>query len=90
MQELHSLNDHTIRVQDKGSRFVLLSSEQYCKKVQHQINRSSSTLLNSDPTKLFEDKINTWNEKWISSKVIYKNCKQFIKVKDVKPVKCTK
>ena len=60
LQELRSLNGHTIRVQDKSSRFVLLANEQYCEKVQYQMNRSSFTLLNSDPTKIFEDKINTW------------------------------
>ena len=87
LQELRSLNDHTIRVQDKGSRFVLLTNEQYCKKVQYQINRSSFTLLNSDPTKIFEDKINTWIEKWISQKAIDENWKRFTKPKYVKPGK---
>ena len=81
------LNDHTIRVRDKGSGFVLLSNEQHCEKVQHQINRSSFTLLNSDSTKLFEDKINTRIEKWITCKAIDENWKRFIKLKDVKPGK---
>ena len=57
LQELHSLNDHTIRVQDKGSRFVLLANEQYCEKVQYQLNRSSFTLLNSDRTKYLRIKL---------------------------------
>ena len=57
LQELHSLNDHTIRVQDKSSRFVLLANEQYCEKVQYQINRSSFTLLNSDRTKYLRIKL---------------------------------
>ena len=87
MQELCSLNDDTIRVQDKGSRFVLLTNEQYCEKVQYQINRSSFILLNSDPTKISEDKINTWIEKWINRKAIDKNWKRFIKLKDIKPGK---
>ena len=81
------LNDHTIRVRDKGSGFVLLSNEQHCEKVQHQINRRSFTLLNSDSTKLFEDKINRWIEKWITCKAIDENWKRFIKLKDVKPGK---
>ena len=87
LQALRSLNDHTIRVQDKGSRFVLLTNEQYCKKVQYQINRSSFTLLNSDPKKIFEDKTNTWIEKWISRKATNEDWKRFIKLKDVKPGK---
>ena len=84
---MRSLNDHTIRVKYKDSKFVLLTNEKYWEKVQYQINRSSFTLLNSDPTKIFEDKINTWIEKWISQKVIDENCKRLIKQKDVKPGK---
>ena len=87
LQELRSLNHHTIRVQDKGSRFVLLSNEQYCKKVQHQINRSSFTLLRCDFTKKFGSKINKWIEKWISRKAIDEDWKRFMKLKDVKPGK---
>ena len=56
-------------------------------KFQYQINRSPFTLLNGDPTKIFEDKINTWIEKWISRKAIDENWKRFIKPKEVKPSK---
>ena len=79
--------NHTIKVQDKSPRFVLLSNKQYCKKVQYQINRSSFTLLKRDSTKTFEDKINKWIEKWISRKAIDKDWKRFIKMKNVKPGK---
>ena len=84
---MRSSNDHTTTVQDKGLRVILSTNELYCKKVQYQMNRSSFTLLNSDPTKIFEDKINTWIEKWISRKAIDENWKRFIKSKDVKPGK---
>ena len=84
---MRSLNDHTIRVKYKDSKFVLLTNEKYWEKVQYQINRSSFTLLNSDPTKIFEDKINTWIEKWISQKAIDENWKRFTKPKYVKPGK---
>ena len=87
LQELRSLNDHTIRVKYKDSKFVLLTNEKYWEKVQYQISRSSFTLLNSDPTKIFEDKINAWIEKWISQKAIDENCKRLVKQKDVKPGK---
>ena len=84
---MRSLNHHTIRVQDKGSKFVLLSNEQYCKKVQHQINRSSFTLLRSDFTKKIGNKINKWIENWKSRKAIDEDWKRFMKLKDVKPGK---
>ena len=43
--------------------------------------------MNIDPTKTFEDKVNTWTGKWASRKAIDKNWKQFVKRKDVKPGK---
>ena len=59
LKQLRSLNDHTIRVQDKGSRCVLLTNKEYCGKVQYQTNKSLFIFLNSYPTKIFEDGINT-------------------------------
>ena len=38
-----------MRVQDKVSRFVVLDNEDYVKKVEHQINRSSFQQLECDP-----------------------------------------
>ena len=35
LQELRSLNDHKVTVQDKGSKFVSLSNEQHCEKFIH-------------------------------------------------------
>ena len=82
LKELRSLNDHTLRVQDKGSRCVLLTNKEYCGKFQYQINKSLFILLNSYPTKIFEDRINTWIEKAID-----RNWKRLIKPKDAKPGK---
>ena len=49
-----------VRIQDKGSRFVLLTNEDYENKVEHQIARSSFKELPSDPSKEFERKIKLW------------------------------
>ena len=35
-----SLEDKVLRVQDKGSRFVVLNTNSYVEKVEQQINRS--------------------------------------------------
>ena len=51
-------------MQDKGSRFLALDYEDYVKKIEHQINRSSFQRLEYDHTKSFEVKVNTWVEKW--------------------------
>ena len=56
IKELKTLNEHTIRVQDKGSRFVVLSKDEYCSKIQDQINRSSFCALSNDPTRMILNK----------------------------------
>ena len=43
-----------VRVQDKGSRFVVISNDKYCEKVNTQIGRNSFTQLPRDTTKSFE------------------------------------
>ena len=39
LKEMKSWNDKVIRVQDKGSRFVVLDTNSYIEKVEHQISR---------------------------------------------------
>ena len=47
--ELKSMENTVVRIQDKGSRFLLLTNEDYKNKVEHQIARSSFKELPSDP-----------------------------------------
>ena len=51
IKDIRNCDKSVVRVQDKGSRFVVLNNEDYVKKVEHQINRSSFQLLEYDPTK---------------------------------------
>ena len=67
-----------VRVQDKGSRFVILENEVYEEKIQQQIDRSSFKELKDYPSKLFQQKINNWIEKWYAKKVIDNSWKDFI------------
>ena len=67
-----------VRVQHKGSRFVILENEVYEKKIQQQIDRSYFKELKDDPSKLFQQKINNWIEKWYAKKVIDHSWKDFI------------
>ena len=62
-KNIRNWDKNVARVQDKGSRFAVLDDEDYIKKVEHQINRSSFQRLEYDPTKSFEVKVNTWVEK---------------------------
>ena len=57
-------------MQDKGSRFVVLDNEDYIKKVEHQINKSSFQRLEYDPTKIFEVKVNILVEKWSKMNIL--------------------
>ena len=57
LKEIKSWDDKVIRVQDKGSRFVILSNNDYESKVQHQIERSSFTKTDIDYSKNFKKKL---------------------------------
>ena len=61
---MKSWNDKVIRVRDNGSRFVVLETDSYIEKVEHQINRSSFDKLDADPSLKFKEKVNNWLEKW--------------------------
>ena len=78
MKEIKSWDDKVIRVQDKGSRFVVLSNNDYESKVQHQIDSSSFTETDIDYSKNFEENVNSWISKWILRGVIDNNRKRFI------------
>ena len=66
-----------ISVQDKGSRFVVLDTNSYIEKVEHQINRSSFDKLDADPSPKFKEKVNNWLEKWLDN--ITHEWKKFIR-----------
>ena len=70
LKEIKSWDDKVIRVQDKGSRFVVLSNNDYESKVQHQIDSSSFTETDIDYSKNFEENVNSWILKWILRGVI--------------------
>ena len=86
LQEMNNFEEHVIRVQDKGSRFVVLLAENYEMKVQHQIGRSSFVELNIDPSVDFEEKVKNWITKWKDSN-IDKKWIEFIKPVDSTPGK---
>ena len=60
---MKSWNEKVIHVQDKGSRFVVLDTNSYIEKVEHQINRSSFDKRDADPSSKFKEKVNNWLEK---------------------------
>ena len=74
---MKSWKDKVIRVQHKGSRFVILNTDNYIEKVGNQINRSSFERLNTDPSAKFKQRVNNWLDKW--SDKVNNEWKQFIK-----------
>ena len=78
LKEIKSSKDQTIKVQDKGLRFVILENRDYEQKIEYQIERSSFKQLPQDPSKQFEMKVNSWREKWHSKNILDNKWKSFI------------
>ena len=72
------MQNTVVRIQNKGSRFVLLTNEDYENNVEHQIPRSSFKELPSDPSQEFERKIKLWIDKWQSNKALSNDWVKFI------------
>ena len=78
LKDIRYWDKNVVRVQDKGSRFVVLDNEDYIKKVEDQINRSSFHRLEYDPTKSFEVQVNTWVKKWSQMNILDQKWKSYI------------
>ena len=63
LKEIKSWEDKVIRVQDKGSRFVVLNTCDYVEKVEYQINRSLFSRLDKDPSPEYKQKVKNWLDK---------------------------
>ena len=85
LKEVKTWNDCRVRVQDKDSRFLILSNENYCSKVTTQIERSSFITVSSDITKFFEKKVEDFIKKWEDLKVLDKKWASYIKPSNSKP-----
>ena len=57
LKEIKNWEDKVVRVQDKGSRFVIMDKEDYVTKVNEQIARSSFIELNNDTSTEFQNKV---------------------------------
>ena len=68
-KELYSLQDNkdlAVRIQDKGSRFVVANTNEYTEKMDKYFSDNPSfTCLDSDLTKDIISKVSNWAEKWL-------------------------
>ena len=67
------------RVQDEGSRFVVLDNQDYIKKINYQIGRSYFQEIDYDPSKTCSERINLWVQKWAGDNDLCKTWQKFIK-----------
>ena len=59
LKEVRNWDKKKIRIQDKGSRFVILDNSDYGEKLQHRINRSSFEKIPENPKKTYEKRVST-------------------------------
>ena len=72
LREIKTWKNCWVRVQDKGSRFFVLLNEDYCLKVNTQIERGPFITLCRDVTKSFEKKVDHFVLKWDNLNVLDK------------------
>ena len=63
LAEIKKWENNTVRVQNKGSWFVVLNNNDYVHKVEDQINWSSFLQLDHNPTQAFNFKVEKWFRK---------------------------
>ena len=63
MNQLRSFNDISVKLQDKGSRFVILDRQDYVDKVESNLNDGSFDVLPSDSSIIFNEAVKNWDEK---------------------------
>ena len=65
LHQLRTSKDIVIRLQDKGSRFVILDRTDYIDKVESNLRDGSFDLLPSDPSLSYYQIVKNWGAKWV-------------------------
>ena len=73
------------RIQDKGSRFVILDNDDYIEKIDYQLRRSSFSKLIDDLSDDFETNVIMWIEKWKLNGVLNDSWSRSIKPSNSTP-----
>ena len=66
LHQLRTSKDIVIRLQDKGSRFVVLDRTDYIDKVESNLGDGSFDLLPSDPSLAYYQIVKDWGTKWVN------------------------
>ena len=79
-------SDNVFRIQDKGSRFVILSQNEYREKMLEQLNNNLHyDKLNHDPTKEHSDRVKDWGRKWLGKGQISQDIATWVAISEPKP-----
>ena len=63
--KLHSSKDLVVRLQDKGSRFVILERNDYIDKAEHNLSDGSFDILALDSSLSYYYIVKDWGDKWV-------------------------
>lgn len=85
MKKITEWEDKTVRLQDKGGRFVILKNEDYVNKVNDYITKSHLTEVDTDLSNSFNTEVTNWIDKWNSLRKLPKEWATFIKTSNPKP-----
>ena len=66
LHRLHTSKGIVVRLQDKGSRFVILDRTHYIHKVESNVNDGSFDLLPADPSSSYYQRVRDWGVIWVN------------------------
>ena len=85
---LKNLDEQVIKIQDKGSKFVILDKKEYSSKMLGQLeNPIHHNKLHADPSASFVNTISEWSNKWLQKGQIDQNIANWVVNNKTKPGK---
>ena len=87
MHRLRTSKDIVVRLQDKGSRFVILDRTDYIDKVESNLHDGSFDLLPADLSSSYYQMVRDWGVKWVNKGEIAQPLLDYIINPDAKPGK---
>ena len=87
LHRLRTSKDTVVRLQHKGSRFVILDRTDYIDKVESNLNNGSFDLLPADPSFSYYQMVRDWGVKWVNKGEITQPLLDYIINPDAKPGK---
>lgn len=88
LSALRDIDSQTIKIQDKGSKFVIIDTDEYDAKMKEQLqNPIHYDKLDSDPSTDHVSVISQWGKKWLERGQISENIAKWVVNENAKPGK---